>query len=116
MVDKKKLKEQYKNTKSDMGVFMVKSNRERTCFIQESGDLKSAMNGARFQLDFGSFHNQELQTAWKRDGALAFTLEILEILPYDDYESKVDYSEELEILKAIWEERLAGSGMTFFKK
>lgn len=115
MVDKKKLKEQYKNTRPDMGVCIVKSNTGKMCLIQESIDLKSTMNRFRFQLDFGSLSNRGLQAAWKREGAAAFTIEVLEILPYDKDESKVDYREELEILKAIWEERLVDSGMGFYR-
>lgn len=116
MVDKKKLKEQYRNTKPEMGVCIVKSNSSNTCLVQESKDLKSTMNRIRFQLDLGSLSNRELQAAWKRDGDSAFTIEVLEILPYDEDESKVDYREELEILKVIWEERLADSGMEFYRK
>ena len=116
MVDKKKLKEQYRYTKPEMGVCIVKSNTGNTCLIQESIDLKSTMNRFRFQLDLGSLSNRELQAAWKRDGDSAFTIEVLEILPYDEDESKVDYYEELEILKVIWEERLTENGMEFYRK
>ena len=116
MVDKKKLREQYRNTKPEMGVCIVKSNTTNACLVLESVDLKSTMNRLRFQLDLGSLSNRDLQAAWKRDGAAAFTIEVLEILPYDEDESKVDYHEELEILKVIWEERLADSGMEFYRK
>ena len=42
--------------------------------------------------------------------------EVLEKLKYDKDESKTDYSEELAILKMVWEEKLLQKGMEFYKK
>jgi len=41
---------------------------------------------------------------------------VLEKLPYDADEAKTDYSEELSILKLIWEEKLSSTGTAFFGK
>lgn len=114
MESRKVLKEQYKRSKPDMGVFAFKSLKSGKCLVEATGDLKSAMNSARFQLDFGNYRNSELQAQWKEDGPAAFSLEILEILPYDKDESKTDYGEELAILKMMWEERLVEEGMVCY--
>ena len=45
-----------------------------------------------------------------------FVIEILENLEYDKDESKTDYSEELEVLQMIWEEKLSRENMLFYKK
>jgi hypothetical protein len=113
---RKELKEIYKNTKPDMGIFIIKSNTRNKCHIEVTADLKSAINSTRFKLDFGNYPNRELQKDWSKDGASGFTIEVLEKLRYDKDESKVDYSEELGILKMIWEERLNDRGMEFYKK
>lgn len=112
---KKELKELYKNLKKDMGIFIVKSNFSNKCFIQETPDLKSLINRTRFSLDFGNHPVKELQKDWKEYGKENFTIEILEKLDYDKDESKTDYSEELEILKMTWEEKLIDEGMEFYK-
>lgn len=116
MDKRKELKEVYKNTRTEMGVFIIKSNTARKCLIEATVDLKSAINSTRFQLDFGSYPNRQLQECWKRDGASAHTIEVLEKLAYDEDGSKTDYSEELNILKMLVCEQLAKDGMEFFKR
>lgn len=111
---KKELKELYKNTKPDMGAFIIKSETRNKCLVEGTGDLKGSMNSARFKLNFGNHPNRELQKDWKEDGESGFTMEILEKLKYDKDETKDDYSEELSILKMIWEERLQKKGWQFY--
>jgi len=113
---RKELKELYKNTRTEMGIFIIKSKTARKCLLEAAGDLKSAINSARFQLDFGSYPNRQLQESWKKDGAEAFTFEVLEQLAYDEDGSKTDYSEELNILKMLVREQLAKDGMEFFER
>jgi hypothetical protein len=110
-MDKKALKEQYKSTKPDMGVFIIQSIKEHSCLVIATGNLTGAMNSARFQLDFGSYPDKVLQEWWKRDGAAGFNIRVLETLPYGQDETKQDYSEELSIMKLLWEERLSAEGM-----
>jgi len=43
-----------------------------------------------------------------------FIIEILEKLKYDKDEPDNDYSEDLELLKIIWEEKLLQKGMKFY--
>ncbi len=111
---KKELKELYKNMKPDMGIYIIKSSVSNKCYIEGTKDLKAAINGAKFRLNFGNHLNNELQKQWKEQGEVNFTIEILENLEYDKDESKVDYSEELNILKMIWEEKLSKQGVNFY--
>lgn len=111
---KKELKELYKNMKPDMGVFIVRASYDKECYIEGTGDLKASINRTKFQLNLGNHPNKELQKKWKDHGESDFTLEILEKLKYDEDESKTDYSEELNILKLMWEDRLSKEGMELF--
>lgn len=111
---RKELKEQYKNMKPDMGIFMIRSNISNKCYIEGTQDLKGTMNKTKFQLKFDSFPNRELQKAWKEQGEPNFTMEILEQLQYDKDEAKTDYSEDLALLQMIWEEKLSQKGMEFY--
>lgn len=65
----------------------------------------------RMKPDMGNHFNKNLQEEWKKQGKENFTIEILEKLEYDKDESKTDYSEELEILKMVWKEKLVKKGM-----
>ncbi len=74
------------------------------------------MNGTIFQLKYGSHRNIALQKDWNEHGANNFTIDILEKLEYDKDDSKMDYSDDLEILKAIWEEKLMKENMKFYNE
>jgi hypothetical protein len=112
---KKELKEEYRQMKSDMGVFMISSKTNNMCYIEGTQDLKSRMNRYKFQLEHGSHPCRELQKDWNQFGAGNFTIEILENLKYDKDESKTDYTEELAIMQMIWEEKMAKEGLQFYK-
>ncbi|MDD4781206.1 MAG: GIY-YIG nuclease family protein [Tissierellia bacterium] len=112
---RKELKELYKNLKPDMGIFIVKSNINDKCYIEGTQDLKSTINSTKFKLNLGNHPNKELQQHWKEYGESSFIIEVLEELKYDKDESKVDYSEELNILKMIWDEKLSKNGLKFYK-
>jgi hypothetical protein len=113
---RKQLLEQYKQMKPDMGIFWIRSKASKKCFLETSQNLKGKMNRTRFQLDAGNHPNQELQRDWKQSGPDQFEFEILELLQYDKDESKTDYSEELAILKLIWEEKLSRQQFAFYKR
>lgn len=106
MNNKKELKQKYKNTKPEMGVFRIESRVSGNCYLYAAPDLKSLMNRYRFQLNVGSHQNRDLQREWSEQGADNFIVEILERLEYDKDESKTDYAEDLELLHLIWQEKL----------
>lgn len=113
---RKELIEQYKQMKPDMGIFWIRSKTDNKCFLETSQNLKGKMNSTRFQLDAGSHPNLELQREWREHGPDRFEFEVLELLKYDKDETKTDYSEELAILKMVWEEKLRERGMEFYMK
>lgn len=113
---RKELKEQYKQMKTEMGVFLIRSKTGNKGYIEATPNLKGKMNGTRFKLVGGGHPNLELQKDWGKHGEANFTVEVLEVLEYDKDEAKTDYSDELALLQMIWEEKLAKEGMEFYKK
>lgn len=111
---RKELKEMYKNSRPDMGVLIIRSNSSDKCYIEGTQDLKGTINGIKFKLNAGMHPNKNLQTAWKEKGESGFTIEILEKLKYDTEEGKTNYSEELNIIKMIWEDKLCKREMKFY--
>lgn len=102
--------------KPQMGIFIIRSKVNNKCYIQATQDLRGVMNGALARLG-GSFHpNRELQKEWNEFGADSFTLEILETLEYDKDEAKTNYTEELDVLQMLWEEKLVKKNIEFYKK
>jgi len=113
---KKELKLQYKQMKPQMGIFIVRSKVNNKCFLKATPDLRGVINGTIARLKGGFLPNKELQKEWEKYGPDNFVIEILENLEYDRDESKTDYSEELEVLQMIWEEKLSNENMVFYKK
>lgn len=101
--------------KPDMGILIVYSNKNNKCFIETSHNINAYVNRTKFQLSSNGHPKSELQKEWNDFGFDCFTIEILEILKYDKDESKTDYSEELDVLKMIWQERLEKEGKEFYK-
>lgn len=113
---RKELVEQYKQMKPDMGIFWIRSKVNDKCFLETSQNLKAMLNRITFQLNAGSHPNQELQKEWIENGEEAFNIEVLELLKYDKDESKIDYTEELAILKLVWEEKLHKENVQYYAK
>ncbi len=111
---KKELKLQYKQRKPDMGVFMICRLSNQKCYLECTPDLKSRMNSTRFKLFAGSHPCIQLQQDWKLLGESGFSIEVLERLEYDPEGLITDYSEDLEIIKIMWEEKLAQQNKTFY--
>ncbi|MBP1924720.1 hypothetical protein J2Z76_000573 [Sedimentibacter acidaminivorans] len=110
MVDRKReLKEKYKQMKQEMGIYIVRCNSNGKCYIGSTPNLKGKINSTRFSLELGSHPNKELQKEVQSIGKDAFTIEVLDILEYDKDETKTDYTEDLEILKEIWKDKISGS-------
>lgn len=104
---KKELKEKYKQMKPKMGVFVVQSKISNRYYLEATPNLKGKINSTAFQLEIGSHRNKTLQDDWKKYGAENFEIKILDELKYDEDESKTDYSEELDIMRMIWDEKLS---------
>jgi hypothetical protein len=113
---KRELKLQYKLTKPDMGIFIIRCKKNNKCYLQATQDLRGVINGAKARLGGGGHPYLELQKEWNEYGADHFEIEILERLKYDEDESKTDYTEELELMKMIWEEKLLKEDKVFYNK
>jgi hypothetical protein len=102
--------------KPEMGIFFIRANFNNKYYLESTGDLKGTINGTKFKLGAGFHPNRELQKDWKKHGAGNFTIEILEVLEYDGDVSKTDYTEDLALLKMIWEEKLLKQKMEFYNR
>lgn len=113
---RKELKEQYKQMKHPMGIFIIRSRVNNKCYIQTTQDLRGVINGTKARLQAGIHPNRELQKEWNECGAESFVIDILEELEYDKDESKTDYKEDLALLQIIWEEKLTNENLVFYKR
>ena len=105
---KQELKQQYKETKFEAGVYQIKNTKNDKLFIESTMNLKT-INGKRFTLDMGSYQNKLLQNEWREFGAEAFSFEVLEILEIPE-EGYFDAKDALKKLKEKWLDKLQPYG------
>jgi len=113
---KKELKLQYKQMRPQMGILVIRSKANNKCYIEATQNLRGTLNSTQFKLGASTHPNRELQKEWNDFGAGNFMIEILENLEYDKDESKTDYTEDLTLLKIIWEEKLLKQKFELYKK
>lgn len=104
---KSKLKAEYKQTMTKMGVFQIKNNINGKIFIGKAMNLDGILNSQRFQLIHGGHSNKELSKDWKEFGQDNFSFEILDQLkPVEEAGNCSDYIDDLAALEQIWLEKL----------
>lgn len=102
---RKELLQQYKEMKPEMGVYMFKSIKTDTVYLGYDKNIKATINGDKFKLKLNSHKCKKLQQDWNENKEENFEIKTVEILPYDKDESKVDYGEELKILREMCKDR-----------
>jgi len=89
-----------------MGIFQVKNRLNGKILIELSKNLEAALNRCRFQLDLGSYPNKALQEEYNQCGKNQFSFEALDRLSPKKDEPDYNYTEDLELLKTMWLEKL----------
>ena len=101
MVDKKKLKEQFKTMIPEKGVFIFKNKVNGKVFLGSSLNLKNKDISIKLMLKNGNHFNSDLQNDWNMFGEESFEYEILEKLELKD-NPDYDYKDDLSILEMIY--------------
>lgn len=108
-MDKRELKQQYKETEHPAGVYRVWNKEGDRSLVGSSTNLPAILNRHRAELQIGGHRNAELQRDWNALGAAAFTFEVLDTLT-PRHEPGYDAKEELRVLEQLWFERLQPYG------
>lgn len=94
---KKRLMEEYKQRRPEMGVICLRSRETGEAFLGASRDVRADFNSLRFKLNSDGHPNQRLQQLWRQYGEKGFELSVLEHLDYED--PLEDHAGELEKLR-----------------
>jgi group I intron endonuclease len=104
-LDKKEVRQKYKQTIQPMGVYQIKNLKNGKIFIGSAKNLPGKINSHKFQLKNGLHNNRSLQNDYNDQGEAGFVFEILDYLdPKDD--PNIDYTKELNLLEEMWLEKL----------
>lgn len=105
---KKALKQLYKETPIEEGIYQIKNIINEKIFIGSTRNLKT-LNGVKFMLENGGHSNKKLQEEWNHFGKDAFTFEVLEILKKKE-DRYFNEKEELEKLEEKWNNKFKPYG------
>ncbi len=109
MLNKKALKEKYKQLKFKIGVYQIRNVVNGKILIDGSVNIDAIFNRNKLQLNFGNNPNILLQDEWKKFGEEIFRFEILsEIKEKDD--STIDYAKEAKQLAQLYIDELKPLG------
>ena len=101
MIDKKQLKEDFKNFVPPKGIFVFRNKINGKVFIGSSLNLKNKDVRIKLMLNMGNHSIRGFQDDWTTYGEDAFDYEILETLELKD-DPDYNYSSDLEILEMLW--------------
>jgi hypothetical protein len=109
-IDKKKLREQYKERKVTGGVFVIKNTITGNMLLQSAIDLQGSRNRFEFSQSTGltNYTNARLNAELHEHGQKAFIFEVLDALEKKDDQTPKEFTEEVKLLEEMWRERLAG--------
>ncbi|GGE68420.1 GIY-YIG nuclease family protein [Priestia taiwanensis] len=111
---KAELKMQYKEMKTEAGIYQIKNTKNGKIFIGSTRNIKT-LNGKRFELKAGASYNKELQREWNEYGEDAFVIEMVETIKVDE-EKYPNLKKELEKLEEKWLEKLQPFGEHGYNK
>jgi hypothetical protein len=115
MINKKEIRKEYKNQKHPAGLYAVKNKPDNKIFIGTSVNLPAKIRGITFELEMGSHAYHNLANDYKRLGKENFEIFILDQIEVKD-EAERELKAELEILEAMWVDKLKNEGVSFYNK
>ncbi|QED49350.1 GIY-YIG nuclease family protein [Cytobacillus dafuensis] len=105
---KKELKQLYKETEVEAGVYQIKNTQNGKLFVGSTRNTRT-LKGKKFSLEMGTDTNKRLQEEWNQFGKDAFVFEILEVLKKKK-EGFFDEKRELKKLEEKWLNQLQPYG------
>ncbi|MES2743500.1 MAG: GIY-YIG nuclease family protein [Pseudomonadota bacterium] len=109
MSDKRALRNQYKETKVPMGVFVIKNTLNQRVYVGAATNVEGAINRNRFELTMKTHRNKKLLQDWLEHGAEHFVFEVIDTITQRD-EPNVDYESELAAMREMWREEYQSYG------
>jgi len=107
-LSKKVLKEQYKNRAMIGGIYCIKCNDNNAIWFRATTDMKGSKNRFAFSVAINSCPETCMIEEWNMHGASTFCFEILEQLQKKETQTEQEFSDDVNILLELWNEKLKG--------
>lgn len=103
---RKALKDQYKNRVLTGGIYRIQCIGDDSFWLRTSLDMQGSKNRFAFSKTTNSCPEICMLKAWEQYGATAFSFEIVEELEKKDIQTERQFSDDINTLLELWEEKL----------
>ncbi|MGK5028174.1 GIY-YIG nuclease family protein [Janthinobacterium sp. DSP2-3-3] len=107
------LKAHYRQQPPPLGIIALRHLPSGRTLLECSRNAPGMLNRHRFELNLGKHRNAQLQADWRRDGAAAFSCEIIDTVTLPD-DPAFDTDAELGALLALHLEQLLEQGQPLY--
>jgi glycosidase len=105
-MDRKTLKEEYKQKKTIGGIYRVTNKQNGKCLLNYAPDIQAKQNSFDFMVASGSCFDPRIMQDWLAFGNDAFRFEVLETLEKKKDQTWEQFVADLGTLAQIWDEKL----------
>ena len=102
------LKAHYRQQPPPLGIIALRHLPSGQTLLECSRNAPGSLNRHRFELNLGKHRNAALQADWRRDGAAAFSCEIIDtVTPSDDpaFDADAELDALLALHRVLWQEQ-----------
>lgn len=108
MDQKRELRQQYKETKTQAGIYQVRNSKNQKALVASTPNIK-ILTRIKLDLEQGIYRNNFVQKEINEYGKDAFVIEVLEVLEVKD-DGYFDVRFELKKLEKKWLDKLQPYG------
>lgn len=83
-MNRKELKQNYKNALTTAGVYLIKNTDTGMCLMQSAKNLKGIINRHLFELKYSQHRNVRLQQDWNTFGEGSFEFSVIKTVKPDE--------------------------------
>jgi hypothetical protein len=105
-MDKKTLKEEYRQRKVTGGIYRITNTRNGMYLFNYAPDIKAKQNAFKFMVSSGTCFDNRALRDWSAFGSGAFSFEVLETLDKKKDQTQEQFIADLQALAQIWDEKL----------
>jgi hypothetical protein len=105
-MDKKALKEEYKQRKIIGGIYKITNMRSGMFLFNFTPDIEARQNSFAFMAFAGTCFDNRVRKDWEEFGNQIFTFEVLETLEKKKDQTHDQFLADLQSLAELWSEKL----------
>ena len=105
-MDKKELKDTYKQRKIIGGIYRVTNTRNGMYLFNYTPNIQAKQNAFDFAVSSNMVFDNRLRKDWESFGGACFRFEVLETLEKKKDQTQEQFVEDLKALAQMWDEKL----------